>query len=237
MPLNAARSATNHSDAFLASAVQWAHLLRDVRRKPTMGTVFHFANYAHWKEMNAERVPLPAKPQLKELVSQLTLCMSCKLVLQMLKAAASSQSGGSTNLHTTADIELESLIMAHKRVADNHSRVLTAFDGIDIITICIYMVDRHVCNADPARLHTNPGIRTCLALCSTIAERFSGMKQSLEMLWLFIDLASSNSTDLDGDLQRLLQQHHKSGTNLPRSSFDQMRTILLRRAEGHANAN
>jgi hypothetical protein len=237
MPLNAARSAPSHSNASLVTAVQWAHLLREVRRKPSMGTVFHFANYAHWKEMNAERVSLPAEPQLKELVSQLTLCMSCKLVLQMLKATASSQSGGSTNLHTTSEIELESLITAHKRVAEEHSRVLTAFDGIDIVTICIYMVDRHICNAEPVRLHTNPGIRTCLALCSTIAERSSGMKQSLEMLWLFLDLASSNSTDLDGDLQRLTQQHHKSGTSLPRSSFDQMRTVLLRRAGVHANAN
>jgi hypothetical protein len=237
MPLNVARLATSHSDAFLTTAVQWAHLLREVRRKPTMGMVFHFANYAHWKEMSAERHPLPAEPQLKELVSQLTLCMSCKLLLQMLKAAASNQSGGSTNLHTTSGIELESLITAQKRAAENHSRVLTAFDGIEIVAMCIYMVERHVCNADPARLHTIPGIRTCLALCSTIAERFSGMKQSLEMLWLFIDLASSNSTDLDGDLQRLTQQHHKSGTSLPRSSFDQMRTILLSRAGGHANAN
>jgi hypothetical protein len=237
MPLNAARSATSHSDAFLASAVQWAHLLREVRRKPSMGMVFHFANYAHWKEMNAERVSLPADPQLKELVSQLTLCMSCKLVLQMLKATASNQSGGSTNLHTTSEIELESLIMVQKRVAEKHSRVLTAFDGIDIVTICIYMVDRHVCNADPARLHTSPGIRTCLALCSTIAERFAGVKQSMEMLWLFIDLASGNSTDLDGDLQRLTQQHHNSGTSLPRSNFAQMRAILLRRARDHANAN
>jgi hypothetical protein len=237
MPLNAARSATSQSDAFLASAVQWAHLLRDVRRKPTMGTVFHFANYAHWKEMNAERVPLPAEPRLKDLVSQLTLCMSSKLILQMLKAATSSQSGGSTNLHTTAEIELESLIMAHKTVTESHSRVLTAFDGIDIVAICIHMVERHVCNADPARLHTNPGIRTCLTLCATIAERFSGLKQSLDILWLFIDLASSNSTDLDGDLQRLTQQHHKSGTSLPRGNFDHMRTILLRRAGVHANDN
>jgi hypothetical protein len=237
MPLNATGSATSHSDAFLASAVQWAHLLRDLRRKPSMGTVFHFANYAHWKEMNAERVPLPAEPQLKELVSQLTLCMSSKLILQMLKAAASSQSGGSADLYATAAMELESLITAHKKVAENHSRVLTAFDGIDIVTICIHLVDRHVCNSDPARLHTNPGVRTCLALCSTISERFPGLKQSLKMLWLFIDLVFSNSPDLDGDLLRLTEQHHESGTSLPRSSFDQMRAILIRQAGGHANAS
>lgn len=237
MPLYAARSPTSHSDTFLTSAVQCAHLLRDTRRKSTMGTVFHLANYAHWKEMNADRVPLPVEPQLKELVSQLVSSMSCKLVLQMVKAAASSQSGGSTHLYATAEIELENLIKAHKRVAESHSRVLTAFDGIDIATICIYMVDRHICTADPARLHTNPTIRACLALCSTISERFSGMKQLLEMLWLFIDLASSNSPDVDGDVLRLTQQHHNSGTSLPGRSFDQMRTILLRRSGSHATAN
>lgn len=237
MPLYPTRSSTSHSDAFLASAVQCAHLLRDMRRKSTMGTVFHLANYAHWIEMSAELVLLPVNPQLTDLVSQLISSMSCKLVLQMLKAAASSQSGDSTQLHMTADIELENFIMAQKRVAENHSRVLTAFDGIDIITICIYMVDRHFCNADPARLHTNPRIRTCLALCSTISERFSGMKQLLEMLWLFIDLASSNSTNVDSDVLRLTQQHHDSGTSLPGSSFDQMCAILVRRPDGHASAN
>lgn len=238
MPLYAGRSPTSNSDAFLAGAVQCAHLLRDMRRKSTMGTVFHLANYAHWKEMNAERVPLPVDSQLRELVSQLISSMSCKLVLQMLKAAASSQTGGSAHLHTTADIELESLVMAHKKVADDHRRVLTAFDGIDIIAICIYMVDRHVCNGDPARLYANPGVRACLALLSTISERHFGMKTLLETLWLFIDLTSSNNpTDVEGDVLRLTQQNHNSGTSLPASSFDQMRAILLRRPGGHANAN
>jgi hypothetical protein len=163
--------------------------------------------------------------------------MSCKLILQMLKAAASSQVGISADLHTTADIELENLIMAYKRVTEKQSRVLTAFDGIDIVNICIYMVDRHVCNADSSRLHTNPRIRTCLVLCSTISERFSGMKQLLEILWGFIDSASSNSTDVDTDVLRLTQQHHDSGVSLPRSSFDQMCAVLGRRRTGHANVN
>jgi hypothetical protein len=116
---------------------------------------------------------------------QLTSTMSCKLILQMLKAAASSQVGISADLNTTADIELENLIMAYKRVTEKQSRVLTAFDSIDIVNIYIYMVDRHVCNADSSRLHTNPRIRTCLVLCSTISERFSGMKQLLEIFQQF----------------------------------------------------
>jgi hypothetical protein len=237
MPHYSTRSPTNQPDAFLINAVQYAHLLHEMRRKSTMGTVFHLANYAHWKEMNIERLSLPMELQLKELVSHSMSSMSCKLVLQMLKAAVSSQGTGLAQLYTTADAELESLIIAHQRVAEKQSRILTAFDGIDIFQICIHMVDRQVCNADHTRLYTNPMVRLCLLLCTNISERYSGVKQLLEMLWLFIDLASGDSSNVEADVLRLTQQYHMAGASLPGSSFDHMRAILMRRAGSHSIVN
>lgn len=229
---------TSNSDTYLINAVQCAHLLHEIRRKSTMGTIFHVANYAHWKEMKTERLSLPVELQLKDLVSHSILAMSGKLILQMLRATESNQNSGLAHLHATADAELEALLSAHKKMVDEESRVLTALDGIDIFSVCIYMVDRHVRNAGPARLHTNPTVRTCLTLCSAISERFSGMKQMLEMLWLFIDLASSNSSDVEADMLRLMQQHQTSGTSLPGNSLGQMRSVLMRRSEScHASAN
>lgn len=238
MPHYASIQSTNHSDTYLINAVQCAHLLHEIRRKSTMGTVFHLANYAHWKEMKNERLSLPVEPQLRDLVSHSISSMSGKLILQMLRAAESNHNTGLAHLHATADAELETLLSAHKKMVDEDSRVLTALDGIDIFSICIYMVDRHLCNADPARLHTNPRVRTCLTLCSALSERFSGIKQMLEMLWLFLDLASSDSSDVEADVLRLIQQHQNLGAGLPGNSLGQMRAILVRKAESrHVSAN
>lgn len=237
IPQYSTKSPANQSDAFLINAVQYAHLLHEMRSKSTMGTVFHLANYAHWKEMRVERLSLPIEPQLNELVSHSMASMSCKLVLQILKAAASSQGPGLAQLYTTVGAELESLISAHQRVVEKQSRVLNAFDGIDIFQVCIHTVDRQVCNADHARLHTNSTIRLCLTLCTSISERYSGVKPLLEMLWLLIDLASSDLSDVEADVLRLTQQYRVAGASIPGSSFDHMRAILMRRAGNHPISN
>lgn len=234
MPHYATKPAGNSLDMFFVNAVQYAHLLHEIRRKSSMSVVFHLANVSHWMEMKTERLDPPVDIQTRDLASLSMSSLSCKLLLQIVRYSAVNQSTGLTHLYATADIELESLIATHKRMADTQSRAPTAFEGLDIFSICIYMVGRCVQKMGHSHLHTDPVIRTCLRLMSIISERLHGVQQLLDVLWLFIDLASNDGTDVEADILRLTRQYHDSDSNLPRSHLEQMRLILVRRAEGIA---
>ena len=143
MPLPTSRPDSDDLSGSLINAVQYAHLLHEIRRSPSMGTVFHIANYRHWKDLSMDRVVSVASLELRDNMIQGIFSMSCKLLLQMLQTANLEQSGGGLGqLWTMADAELNALIDKHEQRAAMQDCTLSALDGLDVFSIAIYNVGR-----------------------------------------------------------------------------------------------
>ncbi|KAM0716138.1 hypothetical protein Q7P37_008652 [Cladosporium fusiforme] len=182
MPLSTSRSAPDDSVNFLVNAVQYAHLLREIRRTASMGTVFHLANYKHWKYNCIERTTLATEPDLRQLMMDAISSISCKIVLQIWRVASNKQGGGISHLQTTADVELAELVRILQRRAEAQDGVLTALDGYDLTSIGIYFADRHMEGVNSDQMESEKLLRDCLDLLSDISQRFSGMKDLRDML-------------------------------------------------------
>lgn len=188
-----------------------------------MGTVFHLANYKHWKEMSMDRVMSAASPELRENMIQGIFSMSCRLLLQILQISGLDQSGGGfSQLWITADAELNALVDRHQQRAEVEDCILSALDGLDVFSIAIYNV---------GRLQPNQRVRKCLDLLTTISERFSGIRGLRSVLYCFIDLAASNVSNAEVEIFRLSQECRQFGVNLPSRHYSQMKTILMAKAE------
>lgn len=188
-----------------------------------MGTVFHIANYKHWKDMSMDRVTSAASSEVRENLIQGISSMSCKLLLQILQTANLNQSGGGFgHLWTTADAELNAMIDKHQQRAETQDCALSALDGLDIFSIAIYNV---------GRLQPDQRVRKCLDLLTTVSERFSGLRGLRSVLYCFIDLASSSLSNAELDLFRLSQECQQVGVNIPPRHYNQMRTIVTAKSE------
>jgi len=223
MPTPTSRPDSDDVSGSLINAVQYAHLLHEIRRSPSMGTVFHIANYRHWKDLSMDRVISVASSELRDNMIQGIFSMSCKLLLQILQTASSDQSGGGIGqLWTTADAELNALIDKHEQRAAMQDCTLSALDGLDVISIAIYNV---------GRLQPNQRVRKCLDLLTTISERFSGLRDLRSVLYCFIDLTNSSVSNAELDLFSLSQECRRLGVNVPSRHYNQMKTILTAKAE------
>ena len=223
MPLPNSRQDSDDSLGSLINAVQYAHLLHEIRRTPSMGTVFHLANYRHWKEMSADRVMSAASSELLENMIQGISTMSCRLILQILQSAESDQSGGGVSqLWVTADAELDALIDRHQQRAEMDDCMLSALDGLDVFSIAIYSIGRQ---------QSNQSVRRCLDLLTTVSERFSGLRVFRSVLYCFIDLVTNSVSNAEMDIFRLSQECRQLGVNIPPRHHIQMKTILAAKAE------
>jgi hypothetical protein len=188
-----------------------------------MGTVFHIANYRHWKDLSMDRVMSVASPELRDNMIQGIFSMSCKLLLQILQTASLDQSGGGLGqLWTTADAELNALVDKHEQRAAMQDCTLSALDGLDVFSIAIYNI---------GRLQPNQRVRKCLDLLTTVSERFSGLRGLRSALYYFIDLVNSSVSNAEMDIFRLSQECRQLGVNIPSRHYNQMKTILKTKAE------
>jgi hypothetical protein len=188
-----------------------------------MGTVFHIANYRHWKDLSMDRVMSVVSPELRDNMIQGIFSMSCKLLLQILQTASLDQSGGSLGqLWTAADAELNALIDKHEQRAAMQDCTLSALDGLDVFSIAIYNI---------GRLQPNQRVRKCLDLLTTVSERFSGLRGLRSVLYYFIDLVNSSVPNAEMDIFRLSQECRQLGVNIPSRHYNQMKTILTTKAE------
>jgi len=190
-----------------------------------MGTVFHLANYKHWKEMSTDLVMSAASNDVRENMTQSICSMSCRLLLQILQISGLDQSGGGfSQLWITADAELNAFIDRHQQRAEMEDCTLSALDGLDVFSIAIYNI---------GRLQPNQRVRKCLDLLTAISERFSGIRGFRNVLYCFIDLASSSVSNAEVEIFRLSQECRQLGVNLPSRHYSQMKTILMAKAESH----
>lgn len=228
MPLSTSQAAPDESMQSLVSTVQYAHLLREIRRSPNMGTVFHLANYNHWKDMSIGRLSTSMSSTSKEILIQGLTSMSCKLLLQIMRTADMAQSGNFYHLWSTADTEFDDLIEVYRRRAESQDCVLTALDALDICSIIVYSVGRS---------RRSTVLRNWLDLLTAIAERFSGIRKLRNILYCFIDLATSNSTITEVDVFQLNQECQQPGVTVPRGLYNQMQAILMQRLDVHRADN
>lgn len=212
----------------LVSTVQYAHLLREIRRSPSMGTVFHLANYKHWKDMSVGRLSTSISPDSKDILVQGLTSMSCKLLLQIMRTADMAHSGNFYHLWSTADTEFDDLIEVYRRRAESQDCVLTALDALDICSITVYSVGRS---------RPKPVLRNCLDLLTTISERFTGIRKLRNILYCFIDLATSQNALTEVDVFRLNQECQQPGVTVPRGLYNQMQAILMQRLDVHRADN
>lgn len=183
MPYSTHKATPDSSLNYLINAVQYAHLLREIRRKPSMGIVFHLANYKHWKDMSTERIFLPTELDLRDLMTQALSSISCKIVLQMLRISNNDRSSGIAHLLATADVELITLLNIFQRRSEAQDSVLTALDGYDVFSVGVYLVDQQMQNANSGRFESAQLLRDCLDLLSNISQRFGGIKDLRNALW------------------------------------------------------
>lgn len=208
--------------SLLIISVQYAHLLREIRRSPSMGSVFHLANYRHWKDMSIDRISSIAPVNLKETMIQGVTAMSSKLLLQMLQAGAADLTGSFGHLQITADLEFDLLIDVYERRAETNKGVLTAVEGFHVFSIAIYNI---------SRLHPDHRLRKCMDILTAISQRFSGIRGLRNALYRFNDLVTDDRMSADMRLLQLDHELQQLEVTIPSRHYNHMRSVLIQAAE------
>lgn len=206
----------------LINSVQYAHLLREIRRSPSMGSVFHLANHRHWKDMSMDRINAIKDVNVKEIMLHGVIAMSSKLVLQMLQAGPADLTGSFNHLHVTSELEFDLLINIYQRRAEADNGTLTALEGYHVFSIAVYNVSRR---------RSENRLRQCIDILTAISQRFSGIRSLRNALYRFIDLAANDRMNAE---MKILQLDHElqqlDGTVTSRHQ-NHMRSILIQLAE------
>jgi hypothetical protein len=222
MPSTSYQGTAEDPMGLLINSVQYAHLLREMRRSPSMGSVFHLANHRHWKDMSMDRLNTIKAANVRETLVHGVATMSSKLVLEMLQAGAADLTGSFNHLHITAELEFDALIEVYQQRAEADNGILTALEGYHVFSIAVYNISRR----RPDRL-----MRQCIDILTAISQRFSGIRSLRNALYRFLDLVKDDRMNaemkvlqLDHDLQQL------DGT-IPSRHHSHMRSILIQLAE------
>ena len=205
----------------LINSVQYAHLLREIRRSPSMGSVFHLANYRHWKDMSMDRINAIKAINVKETMMHGVTAMSSKLVLQMLQAGPADLTGGFNHLHVTAELEFDMLVDIYQRRVEADNGMLTALEGYHVFSIAVYNISRR---------RSDHRLRQCIDILTAISQRFSGIRSLRNALYRFIDLAADEQTNAEMKVIQLDHELQQLGGNVSSRHQDHMRSILIQLA-------
>lgn len=205
----------------LINSVQYAHLLREIRRSPSMGSVFHLANYRHWKDMSMDRINAIKAISVKETMMHGVTAMSSKLVLQMLQAGPADLTGGFNHLHVTAELEFDMLVDIYQRRVEADNGMLTALEGYHVFSIAVYNISRR---------RSDHRLRQCIDILTAISQRFSGIRSLRNALYRFIDLAADEQTNAEMKVIQLDHELQQLDGNVSSRHQDHMRSILIQLA-------
>jgi len=206
----------------LINCVQYAHLLREIRRSPSMGSVFHLANYRHWKDASMDRIGAIKAVSAKETMVRGVVAMSSKLILQMLQAGAADPTGSFNHLYITADLEFDTLIDSYQWRAETDNGILTAIEGFHVFSIAIYNISRR--NSDYR-------LRKCTDILTTISQRFSGIRGLRNALYRFNDLVTDDRMSAELKILQLDHELQRLDVTVPTRHHNHMRSILVQLAE------
>jgi hypothetical protein len=206
----------------LINCVQYAHLLREICRSPSMGSVFHLANYRHWKDVSMDRISAIKAVNLKETMVHGVTAMSSKLILQMLQAGAADLTGSFNHLYTTADLEFDTLIDSYQRRAEADNGILTAVEGFHVFSIAIYNISRR---------DSEHRLRKCTDILTTISQRFSGIRSLRNALYRFKDLVTDDRMSAEMKILQLDHELQQLDITVPTRHYNHMRSILVQLAE------
>ena len=205
----------------LINSVQYAHLLREIRRSPSMGSVFHLANYRHWKDMSMDRINAIKAINVKETMMHGVTAMSSKLVLQMLQAGPADLTGGFNHLHVTAELEFDMLVDIYQRRVEAGDGMLAALEGYHVFSIAVYNISRR---------RSDHRLRQCIDILTAISQRFSGIRSLRNALYRFIDLAADEQTNAEMKVIQLDHELQQLDGNVSSRHQDHMRSILIQLA-------
>ena len=222
MPSNLYQGTVEDPMGPLIISVQFAHLLREIHRSPSMGSVFHLANHRHWKDMAMDRISATIAGNCKETMILGVTAMSSKLILQMLRAGAADVTGSFNHLHTTAELEFNMLIDIYQRLAEADDGILSAFEGFHVFSIAVYSISRR---------HSDHHLRRCIDILTATSQRFSGVRSLRNALYRFIDLATDDRTNADLKILQLDHELQQLGVTIPAKNLNHMRSILIQLAE------
>jgi hypothetical protein len=222
MPSSSYQGTTEDPMGFLIISVQYAHLLREMRRSPSMGSVFHLANHRHWKDMSMDRLNTIKASNVKETLVHGVAAMSSKLVLQMLQSGAADLTGSFNHLHVTAELEFDTLIETYQQLAEADNGVLTALEGYHVFSIAIY---------NTSRRRSDHHLRQCIDILTAVSQRFSGIRSLRNALYRFIDLAKDDRMNAEMKVLQLDHELQQLDGTIPARHHNQMRSILIQLAE------
>jgi hypothetical protein len=206
----------------LINSVQYAHLLREMRRSPSMGSVFHLANHRHWKDMSMDRLNTIKAANVRETLVHGVAAMSSKLVLQMLQAGATDLTGSFNHLHITAELEFDALIDIYQQRAEADDGILTALEGYHVFSIAVYNISRR----RPDRL-----LRQCIDILTAISQHFSGIRTLRNALYRFVDLVRDDRMNAEMKMLQLDHELQQLEGTIPARHHNHMRSILIQLTE------
>ena len=222
MPSTSYQGTAEDPMGLLINSVQYAHLLREMRRSPSMGSVFHLANHRHWKDMSMDRLNTIKSANVKETLVRGVAAMSSKLVLQMLQAGAADLTGSFNHLHITAELEFDALIDIYQRRAETDSGILTALEGYHVFSIAVYNISRR---------RSDRHLRQCIDILTAISQRFSGIRTLRNALYRFIDIAADDRMNAAMRVLQLDHELQQLDSTIPARHHNQMKLILMQLAE------
>ena len=222
MPSTSCQGTAEDPIGLLINSVQYAHLLREMRRSPSMGSVFHLANHRHWKDMSMDRLNTIKTANVKETLVRGVAAMSSKLVLQMLQAGAADLTGSFNHLHITAELEFDALVDIYQQRAEADNGILTALEGYHVFSIAVYNISRR----RPDRL-----LRQCIDILTAISQRYFGIKTLRNALYRFVDLVKDDRMNAEMKVLQLDHELQQLDGTMPARHHSHMRSILIQLAE------
>ena len=222
MPSTSYQGTAEDPMGLLINSVQYAHLLREMRRSPNMGSVFHLANHRHWKDMSMDRLNTIKAANAKETLVRGVAAMSSKLVLQMLQAGATDLTGSFNHLHITAELEFDALIDNYQQRAEADNGIINALEGYHVFSIAVY----NISHRRPDRL-----LRQCIDILTVISQRFSGIKTLRNALYRFLDLVKDDRMNAEMKVLQLDHELQQLDGTVTSRHHNHMRSILIQLAE------
>lgn len=207
-------------------AIESAQILRQIRKTPSMGSVFHVANHQHWKDMVEEAVVASISPPAAPVLHQIDRS-SCLMCLQVIQSAeAHNGNGFPSHLYSYAASEFEMYLGKIQQLAGPQSE--SAFmwlDGCQVFSVGICCVGfwLHGKLDLGQQGSTQQMLRQCLQLLTAISNIFEGLGYMRDLLWRTHDLGHAvmqgAPVDIDASLSEAGSTVSQRDQRLLRAAF------------------
>ncbi|KAI6421326.1 hypothetical protein MCOR21_009333 [Pyricularia oryzae] len=214
---------------FHVNIIQCARLLRDARRHPSKGALFHFFNMRHFIET------APRHPQVSDTQSALLdgvwgrLC--CGALLEVLSSLGPSQRSPENAMVTS--FARTRFIQFIDALDEQHSTQSFSFMGCDGLMVFKMAAELLLCDPAPGRGRAQALAQKCIRLLVVIAERFPAVRSLREVLEQLAVLVAQGERAAEVEWVRLERDLERSAVPIPVRVHDLIHSFRIHTPATH----